>query len=73
MGEKTCNGTVSREKEQVDFEEDITLEGAVEFWLRKLLDTAIRMLIVNLLTRSGRHMINEDVRSGYVVLLPKLR
>jgi hypothetical protein len=72
MGEKTCNGTVSRENEYVDFEEDITLERVVEFWLRKLLDTGIRMFIVNLPMRSGRHTINGDVRSGCVVLLPKL-
>jgi dynein heavy chain len=71
-GEKTCNGMVSRENEHVDFEEDITLEGMVEFWLQKLLDTAIRMFIVNLPMRSGRHTISGGVRSGCVVLLPKL-
>jgi hypothetical protein len=71
-GEKACNETVSREKEHVDFEEDITLEGVVEFWLRKLLDTVIRLFIVNLPMPSGRHTVSGDVRSGCVVLLPKL-
>jgi hypothetical protein len=38
------HATVSCENEQVDFKGDIVLEWTVEFWLQKLLDTAIRAL-----------------------------
>jgi dynein heavy chain len=40
-GPKTCNAMCSRENEMVEFEQDCELDGAVEFWLQKLLDTAI--------------------------------
>jgi dynein heavy chain len=40
-GPKTCIAMSSRENEVVDFEEELELEGAVEFWLQKLLDTAM--------------------------------
>jgi dynein heavy chain len=40
-GPKKCNAMCSRENEVVDFESEVELEGAVEFWLQKLLDNAI--------------------------------
>jgi len=39
-GPKTCSAMISREGEVVDFDEELSLDGPVEVWLQKLLDTA---------------------------------
>ncbi|KAH0788142.1 Dynein heavy chain family protein [Histomonas meleagridis] len=55
-GPKTCNAMISSEGEVVNFEEELELNGQVEVWIQKLLDTSKHTL---------RNKLAEAISSAY--------